>query len=88
MTKEKVNRIICVALMILSLILLAHNFAESSPYKIANVLSSVGLFSMGAFLFYLNMRNRRKNRSNVQKSERDALGTDDAKEEGEARKTG
>ncbi len=81
--------IACLALMILSLILLALNFAEDSPYRIANVLSYVGLFSMGAFLFYLNMRNRRKSGSKVQKAERGALGTDDAKKKEEnARESG
>jgi hypothetical protein len=68
------SKIVCIGLMILSLILMVHSFTEDSEYKIANILAYMGLFFMGAYLFYLNIRNSRKREKVVQGAEGDLMG--------------
>ena len=63
MTKEKFNKIVYVLLMVVSLILIIHSLIEDSQYKIANLLTYVGLFLIGAYPLYLSLKNNRKKRN-------------------------
>lgn len=62
MSKNKINKIFFIILMVTSSLLIAHDFINilhGSEYEIWN-LSHIGLFVFGLYLFYLNRKNERK----------------------------
>jgi cytosine/uracil/thiamine/allantoin permease len=64
MERKRVLKVSSIFTMILSLVLIGWAIAEKSEYKLANILSYIGLFLMSAYGFYLY---RRKNRSEGKK---------------------
>ncbi|MBI4684598.1 MAG: hypothetical protein HY755_05325 [Nitrospirae bacterium] len=70
MSKEKINKIFFIILMVLSLILITNDFievAKGSKYEIWNI-THIGLFVFAVYLFYLGRKNERKMEESSQKS--------------------
>ena len=60
MSKHKKNMIGIAVFMVISIVLIVHDVSENSEYIIGNILSHAGLFLFGGFLFYLNLKNERR----------------------------
>jgi hypothetical protein len=63
MERKRVLKVSSIFTMILSLVLIGWAIAEKSEYKLANILSYIGLFLMSAYGFYLYKRKDRNDRS-------------------------
>lgn len=60
MSKQKLNRIGCGILMVISLGLIFHDVVEDSEYKFGNLATHVGLFLIAVLFLYLNIKNDQK----------------------------
>jgi hypothetical protein len=59
-TRQKLNRILCILGLILSSILVVHDVLSPKEFWVGNVLTHGGMFISAAFFMYLNLKNARK----------------------------
>jgi len=68
MSKRHINRYLCIAGMIIFFVLIVHDFAENSEYKIGSLATHTGLFIAAVYFLYLNLKNERKMKDGDRKS--------------------
>jgi hypothetical protein len=64
MNKHKKGMILSNIVMIVSLILIGNNIVSDQNFKIANIMSYLGMFLCGLFLFISHWKSYRKNNHN------------------------
>lgn len=57
MNKKEINKFLSFALIVVSFILIIHDFSQDSGYKIGNVLGHTGLFLVGGYSLYRNWKS-------------------------------
>jgi L-asparagine transporter-like permease len=60
MNKEKLIKLLSIALMIISFALVLVEYTNNSEFRILSIASYLALFLFGAYYFYLNKKNERK----------------------------